>query len=438
MRSKRISIYFFWGIVSSFFIENQQSSASPITPEYVELRMIEESTYPVEDIYSKNPLLISVSCGFDHPIFDVIKEALQKGNQLKIIPQESDALAQTKQSLFKQLNDKNVQFYFIFKIEQGQLMWKMYNVFTKSFVTGKSYKFEHDNFFDVARTILIDIWETIFGEGITPFNCFLTYLETSRVENTQYSDILFTQPLIGGFLKKILMTKNAILDLGKLPTCPFESLLFSIRIDGQVDIVSFDAKGNLSTLIKNSCMAVSPSVNNQGIFYICSGKLFRFYFNRSINQFVSDLLDVQSDYVSVYAHPKEQKLLIAKNKKIYEMSYDVDPATNKIFIERAHQVSDSNSVMANGAYDGDAIVASERINGIYQLVCFENNKKYLLTLSDYHKQDPAVSPCGTYIAYVAQMKTGERYIETINRFTGVVIRITELAGEYRFPVWVIR
>ena len=67
-----------------------------------------------------------------------------------------------------------------------------------------------------------------------------------------------------------------------------------------------------------------------------------------------------------------------------------------------------------------------------------NNKKIILTDSPYHKQDPAMSPCGNYIAYVAQNHFGERTIEVINRYSGDIIIVTNEPSEYRFPSWIVR
>ena len=62
-------------------------------------------------------------------------------------------------------------------------------------------------------------------------------------------------------------------------------------------------------------------------------------------------------------------------------------------------------------YIDNNIIVSQKINGYYQLVTYDNTQKKILTNSLYHKQDPSISPCGNYIAYIAQTVEGERYIE---------------------------
>ncbi len=433
-------IFLIWNIFfQSYFLF--AAAEVIINQPSLELQLSQEikKIAPNEAFYAKNPLKINVEInGINHPFFDLVIVGLEKGNQLKINKNESMEI-ENKKRLFSSLSEENVQFYLVFKVVDKQFIWKIYNVFTKSFMLGKAYKIKENELLDLTRTVLIDIWEAIFGEGKTPFHCFLTYLETDRFEQKQLSQIFFTHPLISGFSKKILTTKHSIIDLGKLP-CEEggESLLFSLCKNGEVDILSLDASGTLKTLIKSDAMAVSPSVNDEGLFYISGGKLYRFYFNQQMKKFVSHLLDSATNYVSVCAHPTEKKLLIAKNKKVYEVLYLCDEVTGELKIEKAYQISSHGSVMANAVYDGESIIASERIQGYYQLVLFENKMKMLLTASDYHKQDPSISPCGTYVAYIAQTKTGERYVEIMNRFTGVVFRVTDTPGEYRFPVWVVR
>lgn len=429
-----------WNIFFQSYVLLSAADAS-INQSSVELQLSKamNEIVPTEAFYAKNPLKINFEIsGINHPLFDLVITALEKGNQLKINKNEP-MIIENKKRLFSLLSEENVQFYLVLKVLDGQFIWKMYNVFTKSFIIGKAYKLKDNELLDLTRTVLIDIWEAIFGEGKTPFHCFLTYLETDRFENKQLSQIFFTHPLISGFSKKILTTKHGIIDLGKLPREEGgESLLFSLCKNGEVDILSLDASGALKTLIKSDTMAVSPSVNDEGLFYISGGRLYRFYFNQQMKKFVSHLLDSATNYVSVCAHPTEKKLLIAKNKKVYEVLYFCDEVTGELKIEKAYQISSQGGVMANAVYDGESIIASERIQGCYQLVLFENKMKTLLTLSDYHKQDPSISPCGTYVAYIAQTKTGERYVEIMNRFTGVVFRVTDTPGEYRFPVWVVR
>jgi hypothetical protein len=413
-----------------------QSEQSPIM---LDLSDHSARVLPEEAFYAKNPLKISVDLqGGDNVLINALCSALEQGNQLKVIKKDY-SFCKNKKDLFLFLAEDHVQFYIAFKFFDDQCVWKMYNVFTKSFIIGKAYRMKKDSLIDLQRTILIDIWQTIFGEGKTPFHCFLTFLETARTHEKQLSQIFFTHPLIQGYSKKILTTKHAIIDLGKLPKYEGgEPLLFSLCKNGEVDIVSLDPQGIIKTLIKSDAMAMSPSVNNDGLFYISGGMLYRFYFNKITKKFVSQLLDKANHYVSVCAHPHEKKLLIAKNKKIYEVLYALHDISGEMVVEKAYQISSLGSVMANAAYDGEVIIASEKMRGYYQLVLFDGGAKIILTHSDYHKQDPTISPCGTYIAYIAQEADGNRYVEMMNRFTGIVFRVTQHSGEYRFPVWVVR
>lgn len=391
------------------------------------------------EIYAKNALPIAFSYNIESSMTTSLMHGLTTGNQLKVIIIEQ-SLLKNKKAIYKKLGDQQIQFYFAFTIKANNITWKMYNVFTQKFITGKSYQLEKESTIDITRTILIDIWESIFGEGTTPFHSFLSFLNTEREANNQYSKIVFIHPLIFGFEKIILKTTNDILDLAKLPTTPLESILFSIRLNAKVQIAKLTPQGEIISIINNNCMAISPSVNNDGLFYICSGQLNYFYFNKILKKFVTEVLDANTDYASVYAHEKEKKLLIARNRKIYEVSYQTDQYTNKIIDLKGIQVSSNESIMGNGSYHNSEkkIITSEKINGIYQIVIFEDNKKMILTTTEYHKQDPVISPCGTYIAYIAQLKNGERYVETLNIFTGIVNQVTKEPGEYRFPVWIKR
>ena len=118
----------------------------------------------------------------------------------------------------------------------------------------------------------------------------------------------------------------------------------------------------------------------------------------------------------------------------------INQESNKLEVLSTEKITESKSNSMNMTYDyhDNNIIVSQKINEYYQLVSYENNKKKILTHSHYHKQDPSISPCGNYIAYIAQTNEGERFVEIINKYSYQIIRITENPAEYRFPVWLIR
>jgi hypothetical protein len=134
------------------------------------------------------------------------------------------------------------------------------------------------------------------------------------------------------------------------------------------------------------------------------------------------------------------QVCISRNLKIYEINYALSPESNALVIKEARKITEDGISSLNMTYDyhDEKTIVSQRIGKYFQLSSYEKNTKKVLTSSCYHKQDPSISPCGNFIAYVAQMDDGSQYIEVINKYSGDVIRVTPEPGEYRFPTWLVR
>jgi hypothetical protein len=171
-----------------------------------------------------------------------------------------------------------------------------------------------------------------------------------------------------------------------------------------------------------------------------SGYLCRYYYDKKKNKFMTQILDKNNDFASVYAVMNDHKLLISKKKKIYMINYAIDKNSNELIVVEAKKITENkfNSANMTYSYNDSSIIVSQKINNYYQLVEYNNKEKNILTTSLYHKQDPTMSPCGNYIAYIAQTSDGDRYVEVLNKYSLQVVRVTKSPGEYRFPVWLVR
>jgi hypothetical protein len=381
-------------------------------------------------------LQIAFGCKNKNTFFNKILAGVQQGKQIKVL--EFDHI-ENKAELYRQLALKNIQFYVYFYLENNMLVWKLYSVFDKKFIKGKSYSYQEDSV-ALLRTILIDIWQELFSDLVTPYHSFLAYLDTTFNNNIQESCIEFCHPLLCGFEKTIFKAKQNILDLSSIDSQPLQSLLFSMQNDNGTAIMKLNSHGTIIPILHNNRMLISPSVSQDGLFYINSGSLHRYYYNKITKTFCDQLLGSVSDIASVYAILNDHAILISRNKQIYKIQYEINMHNNELIHLRAQKLTQSNCNSVNMTYDyiDNSIIVSQKINGYYQLVVYENTHKKILTYSHYHKQDPVISPCGNYIAYVAQTVEGERYIEVINKYSNEVIRVTKNPGEYRFPVWLIR
>lgn len=390
----------------------------------------------IDSIKSNILLEIAFSYKTENAFFNKIIEILTIGKEIK-----SSLIDYTnnKEIIYTQLAAKNIQFYIYFYIENNMLIWKLYSVFDKKFIKGKSYRYQEDSI-ALLRTIVIDIWQELFGDLITPYHSFLAYLDTSFNHHEQESCIKFCHPLLPGLEKTIFKINQNILDLASIDSKPLQSLLFSTQNNHGTAIMKLNSYGNIIPIINNHQMLISPSVNQDGLFYINSGLLYRYYYNKTKKDFCSQLLDKNADFASVYAIINNHEILVSKNKQIYKITYQINQNTNELILINAQKITENKLNSVNMTYDyiDNNIIVSQRINGYYQLVAYENTQKKILTHSHYHKQDPSISPCGNYIAYIAQTNDGERYLEVINKHTGHTIRITQTPGEYRFPVWLVR
>ena len=344
-----------------------------------------------------------------------------------------------KKTFFKDLANKEYHFYIIITLDGKNILWKLYEMSQGSFITGRSYLKENYSNHLIARSIGNDIWKELFSVEKTPFNSFLVFLshEKNNIDKNQ-SYIYFTHPSINEFSKKLLKTNKILLDLSIIPSKPFNSILIAEKNLKNVGIAKLDAQGEITKLIDIPGNSISPTVNNDGMFYINNGRLYLYYFNNQINAMTSFCLDHSDSYASIVAAQKKKELLVARKNKIYAITYNWNPDNQEFTIEKTTLISGKNAVSGIiNEYD-DCYIISEKIDHWYQLVAYKDKKRKILTHSPFHKQDPTLSPCGNYIAYVRQNNNGERHIEVYNIYTGITKKITEKSGSYVFPVWLER
>jgi hypothetical protein len=258
-----------------------------------------------ETPFSAVCLPLAYSYESEHHLISDILSLLEAGRQIKgtrIDPTQY----RDKNELFTALEEKHTQFYIAFCIKNHTLIWKIYSIAEKKFLKGKSYPLSHPHLLSLQRTVAIDIWQELFGESYSPFHCFLSYLNVEIDSHNKYhSCIEFCHPLLKGFEKTILKTPLNILDLCSMETKPLQSLLFSMQTDCKIQIVKLTSKGNMIPLTAHNGMCISPTVNQDGLFYISSRKLYRYYFNTRLKKFCTDLLDNNADYASVYLSKPE-------------------------------------------------------------------------------------------------------------------------------------
>lgn len=425
--------------ILSFFILFTKPSTTLQPQNTINLDEIEKRPYTEITI---NAPAIMISYNTDNNnilLYNSLIANLEKGKQIKTIQNTIE----NKKALFHNLEKNNVQFHIEFKIKEGKLIWKLYNVFEKKFIQGKAYEYKPISEHLLIRTVLMDIWKELFGDEITPFQCFLVYLDnTPHPDKNEYqTTINFMHPFLPYFNKQLLKTKNNISDLSILQSHPLQSILFVIQKNEFMELTKLNSFGQLQIIGRTKTTLTSPTANEAGLFYIDNRCLYRHYFNKKEKKYKKEKIDRKNDYASVYSITNENKILASRNKKIYEILYELNE-NNEIIITKANKITENSCISMNMTYDQNdkTIIVSQKINGYYQLVMYDqfNNKKIILTTSPYHKQDPAMSPCGNYIAYVAQNCFGERTIEVINRYSGEIIIVTNEPSEYRFPSWIIR
>jgi hypothetical protein len=358
-----------------------------------------------------------------------------------------DQLEFRQVACFKNVNSKtisklsqyNILFYIIFTETQESFAWKLYEVNTGTFLSGKQYNSSKIND-KLLRTITSDIWEDLFAED-APTNYLLTYIEKKQNSVGNNYNIIITSPIAQMFNKNLVSSSTPLVDLGVLDTEPHQSLALSQATSKNVRILKLTSDGSLVKLVDLPGTSTSVSSYEKGIIYIRSGKIYCCYFDEKEKGFVHAVC--KKNDTSLYGAvvvTNDKSLLYIRDFALFKCSYTLDKS-GALTCGKEIKISSKNCTVASFSYCRltKEIVVSEKIQDVFQLFIYDiqTMKKNRITSSFIHKQDPSFSPSGSWISYVAfDEKKNERYVEMINVYTKKNVRITDTPGCYVSPTWI--
>jgi hypothetical protein len=397
---------------------------------------------------AKNVISINLGYGFDDKneisvLLKYILSGLEVGNQIKLINSNinNGSIKIFSDEFYDILKNKNIFLYINFIDLSDSIIWKLYDINLKKFITGKSYKKDLHKDYILARAICSDIWKELFGGQISPFDSFIVYIKKTFI-NGYNSEIIAINPLIKEFKNIMLSTSKKITDLSVLNTKPNSSILFSEITNKNVRLTKLCSNQKMCPIIDMPGTSTCAYHSDDGLFYIRSGFLYRYYYNKAKNKFIHELIEdgeKESTFASVMPGPGKS-IICAKDYKVFIIKYEININQKLIIKEKKCITGKNKAFSATYNKENNLIITSEKIGKYQQLVSYSEHglNRKIITKSNYHKQDPNISPCGNYVVYISNKEKNGQFIEIINLYTNKVIKITNESGSFYSPIWLLK
>lgn len=435
---KILKIYIFIFLIKNIFCTN----AFEIKDNIINLNLLDE-----KDLIKVNSIKIAFSYSNDFLINDPILEEVFKcliiGDQLSLKKlKDEDIKNREIKKILSNLEINGIPFYISFFENNENIIWKLYDVNLKIFLTGKKYiKSEKYKKNSVIKLICKDIWQSIFGGNITPFENSLSFLVN---DNSEFrSKIININPFIKEINENILLkTKRNLVGFDYLNTKPNKSMIFYEMTYKNERIIKLNKSGYFVSLIDLPGNSTNLISNEDGVWYVRSGKIYRYYYDKEKKKLIHfhlKELDKNEDSISINLIEGPNKtILFIQDYKVYSVQYEID-LNNKFILKNKKQISDIKSRAAGISYNNnfDLIVISEKINNFYQLVSYNKNflDRKILTKNNSNKISPAISPCGNYVAYIVYEDFNKKRIEMVNIYTEKILKIVNLLRDYISICW---
>jgi len=390
---------------------------------------------------------------FDNELESLL-ENIEKISPVEFIKIEKNAKEPSKISsgiskqFLEKLATKNILFYLLFSLSEEKISWQLYNTVTPEFIGGKNYTVNGITVLEeFCLMIAADIWKKLFSKEISPFELTLIYIEQNTVNKTKGNfKIIATNPFSLHKNKTILHEgERPLIDLTVAPSKNGPVILFSQINRDKVSLVKlrYDSNGKkyFDSIVSAHGTATSPCSIEEFLFYILSGTLCVCMYDEETKKFCHKTLDASNGIYGGLAPVIGEKLIaVGAIKKFRGYIFEISKGENKVIFSKQQQFTPQSTIVSSISthYNiQECIITSEKIDGIFQLVMYDGAEmeRKVLTKSKYHKHDPALSPCGGYIAYIAQEENGKRRVETIDIATKSISIISK-NGLFRSPSWI--
>ena len=355
-----------------------------------------------------------------------IKNALQWGNQIIFDESMYEKTDKEESALFK----------IKFSGDDKTISWRLYSISENKMIEGKEYSVSK-KIPPLVHAISKDIWTALFGEG-NHFEYDLVYVSKNSNNEKKMWEIHRCCPCVKGNNKTIVRSSKAILDMSSINPATINSfIVYSQATLSNVKILKLSSTGSLSVVVNQAGTSGNfvATTSLEDNFYVRSGILYHCYYDENRN-FIHKPFTTINMVISPAIGPDKSIFYSSKNK-IWQIEITKNNTTEPVLISEKERFALSPSY-CNAT---ETLLYTQKEKGFMQLVSYDikTKKKKVITDTKYHKQDPSLSPCGTYVAYIAFDQTNNKnYLECMNMHTNTVIRIEEAGENCMFPCWLKR
>jgi TolB protein len=384
------------------------------------------------DTSNRMPILIGI---LNNSAPDIVSLAQQLKQCLEISKQfnvtvEPMASPKTKQEITKLLEREfAIAFFINTSIDNNYIEWRMYDTMQAAMVKGKKIIKSSATLTDCAYILANDMWRELMGQP-GPFLSKLAYIKKIPNKKNRFRSQLCMCDYNGDHERVLFDSSHIIIApaWGPLSNNPY--LVYSEFTRYNVRLMSIDLHHKRKVVVDfdGTNAGVSFTADGKGIVYGRSGGLWKYHYNPATQKGFHELLVKDND---VCASPT----LLSNGDVIY-----CSQGMIKRYLDKTHEhtilVKDGYNVGPTFHEPSGTLVFSRRVKGTMQLFAYSISTKTTeqLTFGPGDKTDPALSPCGTWVAYCLEQR-GHGRIMVMNIKTGHAYAITPENNMCRYPTW---
>lgn len=358
-----------------------------------------------------------------------LKQCLEISKQFDVTV-ETMISPKTKQAITTLVERGFVIAFFInASIDNNYVEWRMYDTLQASMVKGKKIIKNNATLTDCAYIVANDMWQELMGQP-GPFLSKLAYIKKIPNKKTRFHSQLCMADYNGDHERVLLDSSHIIIApaWGPSPSNPY--LVYSEFTAYNVRLMSIDFHHKRKVVVDfdGTNAGVSFTADGKDIVYGRSGGLWKYHYDSSLQKGYHALLVKDHD---VCASPT----LVSNGDVMYCSQGMIKRYINKTN-ERQILVKDGYNVGPTFHEKSGELVFSRRYKGCMQLFMYSTNTKKTeqLTFDQGDKTDPALSPCGNWVAYCLEQR-GKSRINVMNVKTGHTYSITPENSICRYPSW---
>lgn len=318
--------------------------------------------------------------------------------------------------------------------KQSGYVWRLYDTATGQMLGGKRYQKAdgNDSGYAVAHSAADDIHQLLHAKR-GPFCARIAYVRTKSDSVTRaVTSTLCSVAYDGTDCKELLTSRHVLVAPFFHPAMTPRTIFYSEFTPTNVRIMALDGVKRIRPVIDwdGTHVGIGMSAKRPEVVYCSSGQIWCCSYD-PITRMTRHTLLVDRINGAPCASPNllpDGTVVFCAGGSVY--SYDQSTKQVHPLTSGCYAVSPCYSVEMN------AVAYARRVNGIFQIYWYDCVRKThaQVTTGSRDAVDPAVSPCGNYIAYVCdEGKTTAIVVE--HRGTHVQHRITQPGTRCAYPAW---